>query len=63
MNAFIRLTRMEKEAQTLRQGIEPLFDIQVQASFSGTIPEMAAETRFQLAVSLSSCFRPNRVIE
>jgi hypothetical protein len=60
---FIRLIGMEKETETQGQGVEPLFDIQVQASLSWTIPEMAAETRFQLAVSCSSCFRPSGVRE
>ena len=61
MNALIHLIGMEKGTQTRCQGVEPFFDIHVQASLSFTMPEMAAETRFQLTVSCSSCFRPNCV--
>ena len=60
---FIHLIGMEKSAHTQSQGVEPLFEIHVQASLSFTMPEIAAETRFQLAVSFSSCFRPSRVSE
>src|SRR5579872_275723 len=54
---------MEERAHSQRQGIEQLCDVHIQASFSRTMPEMAVETRFQLAVSFSSCLRPNPVNE
>src|SRR6516162_8918562 len=60
---LIHLIGMENGAQTQRKGIEPLFDVHIQASFSCTMPEMAADTRFQLAVSFSSCLRPSGVRE
>src|SRR5260370_42666012 len=55
---LINLFGMEKGAQTQRQGIEPLFDVHIQASLSCTISEMAAETRFQLAVAFHVAFVP-----
>src|SRR5215472_18412639 len=58
---LVRLTGMEQGTQSKGQGKEPLLKIHVQASLSLTTLEIAAETRFQLAVSFSRCFRPKRV--
>src|SRR6185437_10591554 len=60
---LFHFTGMNEGMPTQGQGIDPLFDLHVQASLSWTIPEMAAETRFQLAVSSASCLRPTGVKE
>jgi len=59
----VRLARHAGNRQAKMAVVVITAKANVQASFSCTMPEMAADTRFQLAVSFSSCFRPGGVRE
>src|ERR1700760_45697 len=60
---LVHLLAAKSISEMQRQRVQPLCQAHVHASLSLTMPEIAEEIRFQLAVSCSNCFRPSRVTE